>query len=127
MFSRLLGNVRKEAFWRFAARNRECVWLMKFLNHGFRSVNTASMSRAERSLGEWGPTASSPVKKCTPDAFLRTMKELPMSSASRAGKDEIETDTLIASMIETSLVLRVLISIINNSEPIANARPPFLS
>lgn len=99
---------------------------MKFLNHGFRSVNTASMSRAERSLGEWGPTASSPVKKCTPDAFLRTMKELPMSSASRAGKDEIETDTLIASMIETSLVLRVLIYKTNNRAAVRNAIPSFL-
>lgn len=78
-------------------------------------------------MGEWAPTASSPVKKCTPDAFLRIKKEFPIASASRAGKDEMDADTLIASIIETSLVLRVLISIINNSEVMVNAIPPFLS
>ena len=73
------------------------------------------------------PTASSPVKKCTPDAFLRIRKELPIASASRAGKDEMDADTLIANKIETSLVLRVLMSFVNNSEAMVNAIPSFLS
>ncbi|MCL5268744.1 MAG: hypothetical protein M1469_11685 [Bacteroidetes bacterium] len=86
-------------------------------------MKIASIPLTEKSFGEWGATASSPVKKCTPDAFLMIKKAVPIASAGRAGKDEMETDTLIASTIETSLVLRALISFVSNSAVIPNAIP----